>query len=123
MVGKGYCSAICNSDDDCGTKDGMFCDKQNMSFPGIARADKTKAAIVPLCRKKKACIPCAYDFQCAGNYACTNVGGAGTLANQRCAPVCTTDDDCKSSDGGTKCLPVKDADGKDLGTKTCTPSC
>ncbi len=121
--GKGYCSRICGSDLHCDTKDGMFCDKANMGFPGTPRADLKMAGLVPMCRKKKACIPCAWDYQCAGDYACTNIGGAGTLARLRCAPRCKTDADCKGKDGGAKCLPALSEDGDDLGHKVCKPAC
>ncbi len=116
-AGKGYCSRTCNEDADCGS--GLVCDKGNMLIP---RKDPAKAGYMPICRKAKSCIPCAYDYQCAGNYKCTNLGAAGTLANQRCAPACTVDADCANADGGAKCVPAKDADGKELATKVCAPA-
>ena len=116
-AGKGYCSRVCNADADCGT--GLICDKNYMSIP---RADASKAGYMPLCRKVKSCLPCAYDYQCAGNYKCTNIGSAGTLSNQRCAPACEKDLDCASSDGGAKCIAAKDAAGKDLAHKVCAPT-
>ena len=94
-----------------------------MSFPGFPRMDKDKAAIVPMCMKTKSCIACDYDYQCAGDYKCTNLGKGGTLANTRCAPSCTTDKDCAAADGGTKCVPAVDGEGKDLAHKVCKPGC
>ncbi len=122
--GKGYCSRVCKSDSDCGKGgDGMFCDKGNMGFPGLARADAKMAGIVPVCRKKKSCIPCSWDHHCAGAYACTNIGGNGSLAKMRCAPPCKTDADCKGTDGGASCVPVKSRDGKARSLKVCQPGC
>ncbi|MCO4759900.1 MAG: hypothetical protein KC502_00215 [Myxococcales bacterium] len=120
--GKGYCSRVCNADADCGaSKDGMFCNKDYQRIP---RPDKKNAAIMPLCMKKKSCIPCAYDYSCAGDYLCHNVGSAGTLAKQVCSPGCKTDADCASTDGGAKCVDAKDIDGKAIsGKKVCAPSC
>ena len=123
-AGKGYCSRICAEDSDCGQAiDGMFCDMENMGFPGLPRSDPKMAAIVPICRKKKSCIPCSWDYQCAGDNRCTNLGGPGTLSNQRCAPPCETDANCAGSDGGAKCQPATDRDGKPTANKVCTPKC
>ena len=121
--GKGYCSAPCNTDKDCGVGLGLYCNKANMGFPGVPRKDKSKAAIVPMCMKKKSCIVCEYDYQCAGGYLCTNLGGAGNLAKQRCAPTCKTDQECAGTDGGPKCLPQVDAQGKATAVKVCKPGC
>ena len=119
--GKGYCAGVCNADADCGSSaDGMMCDSTNVSIP---RLDDANTAYVPLCRKKKSCIPCSNDYQCADNYRCTNIGGTGALANQRCAPPCETDADCGSTDGGAKCEDAKAEDGSALGYKVCTPGC
>ncbi len=122
-TGKGYCSKPCNADADCPSGKGLTCIKDNMSFPGFPRMDKDKAAIVPMCMKTKSCIACDYDYQCAGDYKCTNLGKGGTLANTRCAPSCTTDKDCAAADGGTKCVPAVDGEGKDLAHKVCKPGC
>lgn len=121
-TGKGYCSRVCNKDADCGAaKDGMFC---NMDYQRIPRPDKANAAIMPLCMKKKSCIPCSYDYSCAGAYTCHNVGGGGTLAKQVCSPSCKTDADCASTDGGAKCVDSKDAEGNVIkDKKVCAPSC
>lgn len=119
-AGKGYCSQPCSADADCGTGDGMFCDK---NYQMIARRTAANAAVVPMCRKKKSCIACAFDWQCAGGYECTNIGSAGTLAKQVCAPPCKVDADCATTDGGAKCVPAVDKDGKDLGNKVCKPNC
>jgi len=122
-TGKGYCSKPCNADADCPSGKGLHCAKENMGFPGFPRLDKTKAAIVPMCMKSKSCIACQYDYQCAGNYLCTNLGKGGTLANLRCAPGCESDKDCAAADGGSLCLPAVDGDGKALAHKVCKPSC
>ncbi len=121
-TGKGYCSRVCNADADCGAaKDGMHC---NMDYQRIPRPDKANAAIMPLCMKKKSCIPCTYDYTCAGDYTCHNVGGGGTLAKQVCSPGCKTDADCATTDGGAKCVDSKDADGNVVkDKKVCAPSC
>ncbi len=122
--GDGYCSRICAEDADCGSDlDGMYCDKSNMGWPGLPRDDPALAAVVPLCRKKKTCIPCSWDYQCAGDYRCTNIGGPATLANRRCAPPCTEDKDCAGFTSGSKCNPAKDLSGKTLDHKVCTPAC
>ncbi len=122
-TGKGYCSKPCNGDADCPSGKGLHCAKDNMGFPGFPRMDKTKAAIVPMCMKAKSCIGCEYDYQCAGDYKCTNLGKGGTLANLRCAPSCEADNDCAAVDGGIKCVPAVDTDGKELGHKVCKPGC
>ena len=119
-AGKGYCSALCNSDADCGT--GMFCDKDNMGFLGIARKDASKAGKVPLCRKKLSCTQCAYDWHCPTSFACTNLADAGTLAKQRCAPSCKSDADCAGTDGGSKCVEAVDVAGNKLANKVCKPA-
>ena len=122
--GAGYCSRICAEDADCGTTtDGMFCDQGNMGFPGLPRSDPKMAAVVPICKKKKSCIPCSWDYQCAGDYRCTNLGGPATLANSRCAPPCEAVKDCALADGGLECKPAVDRNGKALKHKVCTPSC
>lgn len=119
--GKGYCSRVCNENSDCPTSDSMSCNKD---YARIPRPDKANAGLMPLCMKAKSCIPCAYDYTCAGNYACTNVGGGGTLAKQVCAPSCATDKDCANADGGAKCVPAKDADGNEIkGKNVCAPGC
>jgi len=73
--------------------------------------------------KQKACIGCQYDFQCAGDYTCTNLGGTGSLANLRCAPPCETDTDCPGKGGGATCQFAKDSQGTILANKVCTPAC
>jgi hypothetical protein len=123
-AGTGYCSGVCNKDSDCGSsKDGMFCDKGNMNWPGIPRNNANVAGVVPMCRKQKSCISCSYDYQCGGDYRCTNIGGTKTLTNQRCAPSCQSDKDCAASDGGIKCQAAKDKAGQTLTHKVCTPTC
>lgn len=117
----GYCSALCNADGDCGTTaDGMMCDTGHMYIP---RSDPAKAAFLPLCLKKKSCTPCGYDSECVGGYLCANLNGAGQPVNQRCAPPCSSDADCKATDAGSKCEAAKDAKGKETGSKVCTPTC
>lgn len=117
-TGKGYCSAYCNADADCGTGNGLFCDTAHQS---IGRADAKFAAIVPMCLKKKSCIPCAYDFQCATGNICTWKSKADEFG--RCAPPCQTDADCAGTDGGAKCEAQNDYAGKPTGKKVCTPTC
>ncbi len=108
----GYCTALCNTNADCGSNDGMICDTNHMRIP---RKDASKAGIVPLCLKKKSCLPCTEDFECTGGYKCT----AG-----KCAPPCATDADCAGTDGGAKCVAAKDAKGKDIpGSKVCAATC
>lgn len=119
-VGAGYCSQPCKSDAECGSGDGMFCDKASVWIP---RRDASKSVIVPMCRKKKSCIPCAGDWDCAGGYKCTNVGGQGTLAKQVCAPPCTSDASCAGTDGGSKCVPAVDNKLQSLPVNVCKPSC
>ncbi len=118
VTGKGYCSALCKSNADCGSNDGMFCDTAHQA---IARKDASKAAVVPMCLKAKACIPCAYDFQCSGKYACTWT--SATAQNGACAPNCESDADCAKTDGGAKCEPALGFDGKPTGKKVCTATC
>ena len=117
-TGKGYCSAYCNSNSDCGNGNGLFCDTDHQI---IGRADASKAAIAPMCLKKKSCIPCAYDFQCATGTICNWKSKADE--NGRCAPPCTTDADCAGTDGGAKCEAQSDYAGKPTGAKVCTPTC
>lgn len=120
-AGKGYCSRLCGEDADCGpATDGMFCDLSNMGFPGLPRADANMAGIAPMCRKKKACIPCNWDHDCGGDFRCTNIGGPGTLANLRCAAPCLADKEC--GDGGT-CKAAIDSNGKPTAGKVCAPKC
>lgn len=116
-TGKGYCSALCKDNSACGSNDSMFCDVGHMYTP---RKDASKAGIAPMCLKKKSCVPCAYDFQCATGTLCT---WTDTKADTgRCAPPCDTDADCAKTDGGGKCEAQKDVDGKDVGKKVCTPT-
>jgi hypothetical protein len=111
----GYCSALCASDTDCGN--GTVCDLNHQWYP---RNDASKAAIVPICVKKKACMPCDYDRACHSDMRCTH-NAAGKLGG--CAYQCSTDDDCKSQGGGT-CGLAKDRFGKDVpGVKVCAPGC
>ncbi len=120
-TGKGYCSRVCNSNTDCGNQDGMLC---NQSYQVLERANPLNAAVMPLCMKAKSCIPCDNDNDCAGNYACTNTGGAGTLAKKICAPTCQSDAQCVGTDGGKLCLTASDDDAKPIaGLKVCTPAC
>ncbi|MCO4762624.1 MAG: hypothetical protein KC502_14020 [Myxococcales bacterium] len=120
--GTGYCSALCLKNSDCGAAtDGMICNVDRQQIP---RKDKTKAAIVPLCMKAKACIPCSDNYDCTGTRLCTNVGGTGELVERRCAPQCTTDKDCKAGNGvGSKCTDRRDRFGKKTGEKVCALSC
>jgi hypothetical protein len=72
-AGTGYCSALCLGDDDCGgAGKGIFCDLQRQQIP---RLDAKKAAVVPICMKKSACLPCTYDNHCPTGSLCSNVGG------------------------------------------------
>lgn len=116
--GKGYCSALCKSNADCGSNDGMFCDAEHQWLP---RADKSKAAIVPVCAKKKSCVPCSYDFQCATGLKCT--WPSDTAISGVCAPPCNADADCAATDGGSKCEAAKGIKGDVLSQKVCTPAC
>lgn len=116
--GKGYCTALCSKDADCGGNDGMICDLKNEWLP---RTDVSKSAIVPICKKAKSCVPCGYDGDCAGNYACTNFSTT-SVADGRCAPGCSTDADCTGKDGGSKCVAAIGMDGKTGAKKVCTPS-
>lgn len=117
-TGKGYCSQLCKSDSECGSNDSMFCDTKHQV---VARKDPSMAAFAPMCLKKKSCIPCAYDFQCSGEYKCTWTDTKAT--NGRCAPSCQNDADCAKTDGGGKCEDAKDFYGKLTGNKVCTPIC
>ena len=120
-TGKGYCSRVCNTNTDCGNKDGMIC---NTDYQRIERPNKDNAAVMPLCMKAKSCVSCFSDNGCAGNYSCTNIGGGGTLAKEVCAPSCTSDKDCAAADGGAKCVDAKDDKGNVIsGKKVCAPSC
>lgn len=125
-TGKGYCSGLCLKDADCGGSagvDGMFCNVDRQQIP---RKDKAKAAIVPLCMKAKACIPCSNSYQCTGDRLCTNVGGTGKLVDRRCAPSCKTDTDCAgSTDKAVKgtCVDRRDRFGKKTGEKVCAVTC
>ncbi len=117
-TGKGYCSQLCKSDAACGSNDSMFCDTKHQV---VARKDEAMAGFAPMCLKKKSCIPCAYDFQCSGNYKCT--WSDSKAKNGSCAPACSTDADCAKTDGGGKCEDSKDLYGKATGNKVCTPIC
>ncbi len=119
-AGKGYCTGLCAKDADCGSgNDGMICDLQNQWLP---RKDITKAAIVPICKKAKACIPCGLDTDCAGTYACSNIAASGSAADGRCAPACSIDADCAGKDGGSKCIDALGTNGKATGKKVCAPA-
>ncbi|MFZ4580234.1 MAG: hypothetical protein ACOYOB_17770 [Myxococcota bacterium] len=122
-TGKGYCTALCNTNADCGAGQDMICDQNYMRIP---RKDMSMAALVPMCVKKKSCLPCNEDFHCNGGYKCSNTGAAGTAANLRCAAPCQTDSDCAAADSGAgaKCEPAKNTKGTEIpGVKVCTPSC
>jgi hypothetical protein len=116
-AGTGYCSALCASDADCGN--GTVCDLKHQWLP---RQNANNAAIVPICKKKKACQVCDYDFQCHSDLRCTHVTSGKTGS---CAVPCSTDKDCEGSDGGgSKCEPAKDNFGKPIqGVNVCTPKC
>jgi hypothetical protein len=118
-AGKGYCSILCGSNADCGSNDGMYCDLEHQWLP---RADASKAPIVPICKKKKACTPCDWHNDCAGGYSCTNLGGADKNFKGRCAQNCKTDDDCGA---GGVCEAAKNWKGADFknGLKVCKPAC
>ncbi len=121
-AGTGYCSALCLDDSACG---GLFCDVKRQQ---IARADASKAAIVPMCVKDTACIPCTYDNNCSNGKLCSNVGGPGTLADRRCTPPCASDADCAKAakaDGkvGGKCVDQRDRFGDKTGVKVCAVTC
>ncbi len=119
-AGQGYCSKPCKSNADCGSGDGMFCDA---AYQWIPRRDVGNSVIVPMCRKKKSCIPCSGDWGCAGGYKCTNIGGSGTLAKMVCAPPCTADSSCTGKDGGAKCVAAQGEQLQALNHKVCKPSC
>jgi len=116
-TGKGYCSAVCKDNAACGSNDSMFCDVDHQIVP---RKDPKMAAIAPMCLKKKSCIPCAYDFQCATSYLCTWPDAKKDTGS--CAPPCQTDADCAKTDGGGKCEAQKDINGKATALKVCTPT-
>ena len=116
-TGKGYCSALCKDNAACGSNDSMFCDLDHQI---IARKDAKMAAIAPMCIKKKSCIPCSYDFQCATGNNCTWTDAKA--ANGHCAPPCSSDADCAKTDGGGKCEAQKDVAGKATDKKVCTPT-
>ncbi len=119
-AGAGYCTALCAKDADCGSgNDGLICDLQNQWLP---RVDVTKAAIVPICKKAKSCVPCSLDGDCAGSYACSNLAASGATADGRCAPTCAVDADCSGKDGGVKCVPAVGIDGKPTGKNVCVPA-
>ena len=119
-AGKGYCTGLCSKDADCGSgNDGMTCDLQNQWLP---RTDISKAAIVPICKKAKSCLPCGLDTDCAGNSACSNIAATGSAADGRCAPGCAIDADCAGKDGGSKCVAALGTNGKATGKKVCAPA-
>ncbi len=119
-AGAGYCTALCSKDADCGSgNDGLICDLQNQWLP---RKDVTKAAIVPICKKAKSCVPCGLDSDCAGAYACSNLAASSATADGRCAPTCAADADCAGKDGGSKCVAAVGTDGKPTGSKVCAPA-
>ena len=124
--GKGYCSSLCLKDADCGsTAEGMFCHTKRQQIP---RKDASKAAVVPLCMKPKACIPCSGTHQCTPGRLCTNVGGTGQLVDRRCSPECSQDSDCAkaaTSDAGVaaKCIDQRNRFGKKTGKKVCATQC
>lgn len=112
----GYCSGMCNSDSDCGN--GTVCDLKHQQ---IARKDVTKAGIVPQCLKKKSCVPCNYDFHCHSDYKCTTLNVGDPYGH--CAPGCNSNADCVGKDGGSQCVPAKDATGAVVvGAKVCAPA-
>lgn len=112
----GYCSALCNTDGDCGN--GTVCDAKHEWVP---RFNKANSGISPTCIKKKSCTVCQGDWNCHSDYRCTKTDG---VVGGRCAPPCSKDSDCGSTDGGAKCEDAKDSKGKVVvGSKVCTPSC
>ncbi len=116
-TGQGYCSALCKDNAACGSNDSMFCDVDHQIIP---RSDPKMAAVAPMCLKKKSCIPCSYDYQCATGTLCTWPDTKAEFG--RCAPPCSTDADCAKTDGGGKCEAQVDANGKPTALKTCTPT-
>ncbi len=122
----GYCSALCLKDSDCGTSaGGMFCNTERQQIP---RKDKAKAAVVPLCMKAVACVPCSGNHQCTPGRLCTNVGGTGQLVDRRCAPECSTDADCgkaavSDTAVGAKCVDQRNRFGAKTGKKVCSVTC
>ncbi len=116
----GYCSGLCSTNADCASGGAdMVCDLQHQWLP---RKDASKAAIVPMCVRKKACIPCSWDFQCAGGYACTKPNP--NKPTGYCAPTCQSDAECVGADGGgATCDAATGSDGKKSGAKVCTPGC
>lgn len=117
-TGKGYCTALCQQNADCGGNDGMVCDLENQWIPRLLAESTT---VVPICKKAKTCIPCGLDNDCAGSYACTNIGTT-TASDGRCAPDCAVDADCAGKDGGSKCVAALGLDGKATGKKVCAPT-
>ncbi len=113
----GYCSGLCASDADCGN--GTVCDLGHQAVP---RKDASKAAIVPVCVKKIAGIPCDYDSACHSDFRCTHTVPATTIGNPpgACAAQCSADADC-ATQGGGKCEAAKDRFGKQVpGVKVCS---
>ncbi|MFT5358458.1 MAG: hypothetical protein ACI9KE_005696, partial [Polyangiales bacterium] len=118
--GAGYCTKLCTTDADCagGTPD-MVCHAN----PFIERANPADNVSIASCVKKKSCIPCNVDSNCAGGNVCVNIGGAGPAEDRVCAPPCSIDDDCGATDGGSTCVESIDASGAAEGKSSCAPTC
>jgi len=118
--GDGYCSGHCKTDADCsaGGAD-MVCDALTL----IDKPDTANDLSISICRKKKTCMPCNTDTDCAGDYVCINAGGQGLLSNRRCAPPCETNDQCTGTDGGTQCKVSLDENGAPESKKACIKGC
>jgi hypothetical protein len=115
--GKGYCSKLCNEDNDCSGLEKGFCDEVRI----IDRKNDDYDLKVKICHKKLACIPCTADSECPGEFVCINAGGSGMLADYRCAPPCEIDDNCTGAGGGALCIESKDKNGNPEAKKACIP--
>lgn len=115
--GAGYCSSPCMSDVDClGGGPFMVCDPHVV----IDRKDDALDVITPQCRKARSCLPCKGDTDCVSGHVCVNIGGK-SFVDLRCAPKCTQDQDCASTDGGPKCKASVSSTGVADGVKACIP--
>ena len=114
--GKGYCSALCSKNADCavGGDKSLVCDLTHQWVPRVAAS---QTVIVPICKKAKACVPCVIDNDCAGAYACSQLGNSG-----RCAPICASNADCAGKDGGGSCVDALGLNGAATGKKVCAPA-
>ena len=113
------CTALCNTDADCAADPTLGCG----NFTLLERDNPEDNVLVQVCQKAESCLPCQVDDDCPGaSFQCANIGGAGILAELRCAPSCTVDADCAGTDGGNLCLESIDAEGNPTGVTTCAPA-